>query len=104
MRKMKQELILSDAGKRLTDFCIKYFGTVKNAAIYFEIPYLTLWRNCKKPTGAWICMDRLLLTIMKERDDAIKQRDFSREQLTHVTRLYNDLVERLERENKKEFI
>ena len=104
MKKMKPELISSDAGKRLTQFCLDYFGTIKNAAMYLGVPYLTLWRNCKTPTGGWAYIDIFLGPVIKERDDAIKQRDFAREQLTHVTRLYNDLVDRLERENREEII
>lgn len=104
MKKMRPELISSDAGKRLTQFCLDYFGTIKNAAIYLGVPYLTLWRNCKNPTGGWAYIDNFLCPLMKEKEDAIKQRDFAREQLMHVTRLYNELIERLEQDNREEIL
>lgn len=104
MRKMKPEHLSSDAGKRLTDFLLDKYGTIKNAAIYLGVPYITLWRNCKNPTAGWAYIDMFIGPLLKERDEAIKQRDFAREQLTHVTRLYNDLVDKLERENMEEVI
>lgn len=104
MRKMKPELISSDAGERLTSFLLKHYGTIKNAALCLGVPYLTLHRNCHKPCGGWAYIDMIIGPLIHERDEAIVQRDFVKEQLTHVTRLYNDLVAKLEEANREELI
>lgn len=104
MKKMKPELISSDAGKRITEWLVRRYGTIKNAALCLGVPYLTLHRNCHKPCGGWAYIDRIIEPILQQKDEAIYQRDFVREQLTHVTRLYNDLVKKLEEANQEEFL
>lgn len=104
MRKMKAELMSSDAGKQLTGFLLKHYGTIKNASMCLGIPYITLHRNCNKPSGVWIGLDTVVGKLIQEKDELIVQNDFLKTQLTHVTRLYNDLVAKLEAENKEEFI
>lgn len=104
MKKMRAELISSDAGKRLTEFLLKRYGTIKNAALSLGVPYITLHRNCHSPCGGWAYIDYIIGPLLHEIDEAKAQKEFVQEQLTHVTRLYNDLVAKLEKENMEEFI
>lgn len=104
MRKTKQVLTLSEDGKRISAFILDRYGTVKNASEILGVPYLTLCRNCRKPTGGWKYLDAIIGPLLQQIEDAKQQRDYSREQLTHVTRLYNDLVTRLQDNSTEEIL
>lgn len=104
MRRTKQVLTSSEDGKRLAAFLLDRYGTIRNASEILNVPYLTLCRNCRKPSGGWKYLDKVIGPLLQQIEDAKQQRDYTREQLTHVTRLYNDLVNKLQNDNMEEIL
>ena len=102
MRRTRTEPISSENGDALTAFCVEHFGSIKKAALYIGAPYVSLWRNCQRPTGAWRYLNTFVLVAKKRTEDLESKLEFTREQLTHVTRLYNDLVAKIEKTQMEE--
>lgn len=89
---------------RLADFCKERFGSIKVAAEALGVKYITLQRNSKKPGRGWAIIEQILENIMDERDEALDQLNYTREEYARLARKYNELVEQIENETGGERI
>ena len=89
---------------RLRDFCKERFGSLKVAAEALGVKYITLQRNTKKPGRGWKIVEQMIGTIMDERDEALDQLNYTREEYARLARKYNDLVDQIENETGGERI
>lgn len=89
---------------RLKDFCKERFGSVKIAAEALGVKYMTLQRNTKNPSRAWKIVEQIIGNIMDERDEALDQLNYTREEYARLARKYNELVEQIENETGGERI
>lgn len=89
---------------RLGDFCKERFGSVKIAAEALGIKYITLQRNTKDPSRGWKIVEQIIGSIMDERDEALDQLNYTREEYARLARKYNELVDQIENETGGERI
>ena len=89
---------------RLKDFCKERFGSVKIAAEALGVKYMTLQRNAKNPSRGWKVVEQIIGSIMDERDEALDQLNYTREEYARLARKYNELVDQIENETGGERI
>ena len=89
---------------RLKDFCKERFGSIKIAAEALGVKYMTLQRNTKDPRRGWKIVEQIIGSIMDERDEALDQLNYTREEYARLARKYNELVDQIENETGGERI
>ena len=92
---------MKEPKSKLHEFLLEKFGSITTAASYLDIPYQTLYTNCKRPTWGWKHIDRLLSIVMEERDEAKAKLEDVRGQYNRLAQMYNSLVDKYEQEEER---
>lgn len=79
----------------LSDYITQRYGSIRTGAQAWGVPECTLYRNCRKPTGAWRFIVQIIKPVLEELAEVKNKMAYYQNEYERLAREYNKLVDQL---------